>query len=59
MATTQKEPKSLMEMIRNSDQPKFKLTSAQRRQLIEELSISTKRAMGKRFRERWGKILEE
>jgi len=59
--STKKEPKSLMEIeiVRYSDIPKPKLTPAQREQVIEEISASIKRAMGKRFRQRWGKILEE
>jgi len=56
---TQKEIKSPIEIVRYSDRPKPKLTYAQRKQVIEEISASIKRAMGKRFRERWGKILEE
>jgi len=54
---TQKEIKSPIEIVRYSDRPKPKLTYAQRKQVIEALSISTKRAMGKKARERWADIL--
>jgi len=45
--STKKEPKSLIEIeiIRYSDIPKPKLTPAQRKQVIEALSISTKRVI--------------
>jgi len=38
-------------IVRYSDRPKPKLTPEQIERVIEELSASTKRAMGKKFRE--------
>jgi len=49
--------KSPIKIERYSDRPKPKLTPAQRKQVIEALSASTKRAMGKKARERWAKWL--
>jgi len=57
--TKEKSTKLPIEIIRYSDRPKPKLTDAQREQVIEGLSISTKRAMGKKARERWAHILNK
>jgi len=52
MATKEKNTALPIEIVRYSDRPKPKLTDAQREQVIEALVASTKRAMGRKFRER-------
>jgi len=44
--------KSPIKIVRYSDRPKPKLTEEEREKVIEEISASIKRAMGKKFREK-------
>jgi len=59
METKEKNTTLPIEIVRYSDRPKPTLTDAQREQVIEEISASIKRAMGKKFRERWADILDK
>jgi|GEM_PF-1248367 len=62
MATTSKknkEKKEEFKIVRYSDRPKRKISSAERKKAIEEISASAKQAMGKKARERWAKWLNE
>jgi len=59
MRTKEKSTKLPIEIVRYSDRPKPKLTDAQREQVIEAVSASIKRAMGKKARERWAHILNK
>jgi len=56
---TREKTNSPIEIVRYSDLPKPKLTDAERERVIEALAASTKRAMGKKSRERWAAILNK
>jgi len=59
METKEKTATLPIEIVRYSDRPKPNLTDEERERVIEALSASTKRAVGKKFRERWAHILDK